>query len=278
MLTISRQDFEQSLPVGISAHDEVYESVAPAISTALNNYYTMLLGDSGAQLVESPDESTPLKQYFRQLVCIDAFLSVFRQLDLVLTPTGFGIVSNDTVSPASKQRVDALEGQLRTALCRARAMTVDILRSPEWGSGTEAANFIRFIYTEHYYFFSPANTGSRSYLDWQAIQTAIADTDEQLRLRFSDEQLDDILDAYRCADRNRLKAYAAFMQLSCDLTDLWATRAKAALQSPTYRRLQREVEQSPDIFALYAASDAYKAAHQEPFHNTKESSAFIFNG
>ena len=278
MLNISRQDFEQSLPVGTSAHDEVYESVAPAISTTLNNYYTMLLGDSGAQRIESPDESTPLKQYFKQLVCIDAFLSVFRQLDLVLTPTGFGIVSNDTISPASKQRVDALEGQLRTALCRARAMTVDLLRSPEWGGGSEAANFIRFIYTEHYFFFSPANTGSRSYLDWQALQTAILDTDEQLRLRFSDEQLDDILDAYRRADRNRLKAYTAFMQLACDLTDLWATRAKAALQSPAYRRLQREVEQSPDIFALYAASDAYKAAHQEPFHNTKESTAFLFNG
>lgn len=278
MLNISRQDFEQSLPVGTSAHDEVYESVAPAISTTLNNYYTMLLGDSGAQRIESPDESTPLKQYFKQLVCIDAFLSVFRQLDLVLTPTGFGIVSNDTISPASKQRVDALEGQLRTALCRARAMTVDLLRSPEWGGGSEAANFIRFIYTEHYFFFSPANTGSRSYLDWQALQTAILDTDEQLRLRFSDEQLDDILDAYRRADRNRLKAYTAFMQLACDLTDIWATRAKAALQSSVYRRLQREVEQSPDIFTLYAASDAYKAAHQEPFRNTKESTAFLFNG
>lgn len=278
MIIISRQDFEQSLPVGASATDEVYESVAPAIDTALNNYCTMLLGDAGAQLVKSPDESTPLKQYFKQLVCIDAFLSVFRQLDLVLTPTGFGIVSNDTISPASKQRVDALEGQLRTALCRARAMTVDCLRSPEWGSGIEAANFIRFIYSEHYFFFSPANTGSRSYLDWQAVQPAVQDTDEQLRLRFSDAQIDDILDAYRRADANRLKSYAAFMQLACDLTDLWATRAKAALQSPTYRRLQREADGNLALFAPYAASDAYQAFHREAFRNTKDSSAFLFNG
>ena len=125
MTQISQSDFQLVLPVGVSAHDEVYESVAPAIDTAINNYSTMLLGDAGMRLIESADGSTPVEQYFKQLVSINAFLSVFRQLDLVLTPTGFGIVSNETLSPASKQRVDALEGQLRTALCRRLERTIE---------------------------------------------------------------------------------------------------------------------------------------------------------
>ena len=129
MIAIEKQDFEWSLPVGMSAHDEVYDSVKPAIDTALDNYCITLLGDVGIQQVMAAEEGTALKRYFKMMVCIDGFLSVLRQLDLVLTPTGFGIVSNDTVSPASKQRVDALEAQLRTALCRARAMTVHLLRS-----------------------------------------------------------------------------------------------------------------------------------------------------
>lgn len=143
MIAILKEDFERSLPVGASAHDEVFEAVYPAIEAALNNYYDMLLGEPGAQRVESTDESEPLKYYFKMLVCVDAFLSVLRQLDLVLTSTGFGIVSNDTISPASKQRVDALEGQLRTALCRARAMVVQQLRSEEWGVTEQAQNFVR---------------------------------------------------------------------------------------------------------------------------------------
>ncbi len=103
MIAIFKEDFERSLPVGASAHDEVFEAVYPAIEAALNNYYDILLGEPGAQRVESTDENEPLKYYFKMLVCVDAFLSVFRQLDLVLTSTGFGIVSNDTISPASKQ-------------------------------------------------------------------------------------------------------------------------------------------------------------------------------
>ncbi len=274
---ISKEDFELSLPVGISAHDEVYESVVPAIELSLHNYCSMLLGDVGTQLVESPD-NTPLKQYFKQLVCIAGFLSVLRQLDLVLTSTGFGIVSTDTVSPASKQRVDALEGSLRTALCRARAKVVDLLRSPEWGKGAEARNFIRYLYSEHFFFFSPKASAALSYQDWQAVQSAIVDTDEQLRLRFGDALMDDVLDAYRCADRKRMADYCLFCQLVCDITDLYSSRSKAAFHSSLYRRLERLVDSDPDVFALYHGSDAYKAAHVEPFTNTKESTAFLFNG
>lgn len=109
-MKLTKQDFELALPVGISAHDEVYDAVSPAIATALDNYCSMLLGDVGIKRVTESEEDSQLKRYFNMLVCIDGFLSVFRQLDLVLTPTGFGIVSNDTISPASKQRVDALEG------------------------------------------------------------------------------------------------------------------------------------------------------------------------
>ena len=277
MIQISKSDFELALPVGTTARDEVYEAIAPTISVALDNYTGMLLGDAGLQRVEG-DDCPMLLAYFKMLVSTDAFLSVFRQLDLVLTPTGFGIVSNDTLSPASQQRVDALERQLRTALCRARAMTVYLLRSPEWGRTVEARNFIRYIYSEHYFFFSPLGTGARSFDDWQAMQPAIQDADEQLRLRFGDEQIDDMLDAYRRNDRDRMKLYAEAMQLVCDLTDHWKAKGAGVTTSPTMRRLIALMENDADTFAPYHASSAYTAAHTPAFSNNKDSAAFLFNG
>lgn len=277
-IVINKDDFELALPVGVSAHDEVYETIKPNIGIALDNYCNMMLGDAGIERLRAVGDNSSLKQYFKMLVCIDAFLTVFRQLDLVLTPTGFGIVSNDTVSPASKQRVDALEGSLRTALCRARAMTLNMLRSDTWGKTPEATNFIRFVYSEHYFFFSPMATMARGYQDWAAMQTAISDTDEQLRLRFGDEQIDDLLDAYRCDDKNRLKAYATVLQLTCDLTDKWATKGKAAVNSSLYRRIEREIESDAITFALYHGSTAYNTAHGPIFTNNKNSAAFLFNG
>ena len=77
-IVIDKQDFEWSLPVGMSAHDEVYESVKPAIDTALDNYCITLLGDVGIQQVMSAELSTALYRYFMMLVCIDGFLSVLR--------------------------------------------------------------------------------------------------------------------------------------------------------------------------------------------------------
>ena len=278
MITIFKEDFECSLPVGASANEEVFAAVYPAIEAGLNNYYEMLLGEAGAQRVESGDEGDPLKHYFKMLVCVDAFLSVFRQLDLVLTPTGFGIVSNDTISPASKQRVDALEGQLRTALCRARAMTVQLLRSEEWGMTLQAENFVRYVYTEHYFFFATPGSGSRSYKDWEAMQGAIAEAEEQLRVRFSDEQIEEVLRAWRCKSRERMIGYGGFVQLARDFVDLWALRGSAALHSALFRRLERLVEGSPETFCIYPATSAYSSAHMPTFCNKKNSSAFLFNG
>lgn len=278
MITIFKEDFERSLPVGASANEEVFAAVYPAIEAGLNNYYDMLLGEPGAQRVESTDESEPLKYYFKMLVCVDAFLSVFRQLDLVLTSTGFGIVSNDTISPASKQRVDALEAQLRTAQCRARAMTVQLLRSEEWGVSAQAQNFVRHIYTEHYFFFATPGTGSRSYKDWEAMQRAISEAEEQLRVRFSDEQIDDVLKAYRCKDKKDMAEYGSFVQLARDFVDLWASDGDGALHSALFRRMERLVECCPETFCIYPTTTAYSSAHMLTFSNKKESSAFLFNG
>ena len=43
-----------------------------------------------------------------KIVASDAFLRAIPSLDLVLTPNGFGVVSNSTIAPASKERVERL--------------------------------------------------------------------------------------------------------------------------------------------------------------------------
>ena len=157
-------------------------------------------------------------------------------------------------------------------------MTVKLLCSAEWGRGSEAKNFIRYLYTEHNFFFSGQGSSAKTYLDWQAFQNAIIDTDVQLRLRFGDELIDDFLDALRCNDHDRLTVYASAMQLACDVTDKWATMGEAAAVTPMFRRLERLVENDAETYALYRSSPAYETAHIEHFSNKKESSGYVFNG
>lgn len=83
----------------------------------------------------------------RQLVATDAFLRVIPSLDLVLTPNGFGIVSNTNIVPASKDRVD----RLLSSLEHNRDYTLDqllrlLLQNAEWRTTPAADYFLQTLF------------------------------------------------------------------------------------------------------------------------------------
>ena len=59
-------------------------------------------------------EASPLHDIICQIIVSEAFRKAVPSLDLVLTPNGFGIVSNQNIAPASKERVDRLLAALET--------------------------------------------------------------------------------------------------------------------------------------------------------------------
>jgi len=277
-ITITKSDFEQALPVGAAANDSVYESVKPALGRQLAFSNDVLLGVAGMAYLEEKGEDSPLLRWYKQLVCLSAFLSVLRQLDLVLTPTGFGVVSNDNLAPASKQRVDALEGALRTQYWRTLAMTLNQLRSENWGATDQARHFINHIYDEYTFFFETHRNAT--YTDWNNYQTTIEEAEEMLRTKMGDRQMDDILDAFRRADGNRLEPYREVIICIIRFTDTWAAKGLATLKQPVYRRLMRIIdsEDNKAYFKLYRESASYQANHHEAFKNTKDSAGYVFNG
>lgn len=274
-ITISKDDFERALPVGTSAHDEVFDAVAPECQLQVQFFDMALLGEEGKNMVMEAEDGAPLLSQYKRLVCVSAFLAVFRQLDLVLTPTGFGIVSNDMVSPASKQRVDALEGQLRTVQCNALAMTVDLLRSEAWGKSGQAQNYIRHLFSS-YSFFAYAKSAAVTYQDWQNMQPAIEDADEFLRTRISDELMDELLCLYREGKEVEKQICLQLITLIRDFTDMWSRKGQDAARQPVFRRLMRCVESDPEVFKSYFNSNAYKRNHHETFQNFEDSTAFVF--
>ena len=277
-ITITKSDFEQALPVGAAANDSVYESVKPAIGRQLAFSNDALLGVAGMTYIEERGEDSTLMKWYKQLVCLSAFLNVLRQLDLVLTPTGFGVVSNDNLAPASKQRVDALEGQLRTQYWKTLAMTLNGLRSENWGATEQARHFIDHIYDEYTFFFETHRNAT--YTDWNNYKTTIEEAEEMLRTKMGDRQMDDIIDAFRRADSNRLEPYREVISCIIRFTDMWAVKGAATLKQPVYRRLMRilDSEDNQEYFKLYRESASYKANHHDTFKNTKDSAGYVFNG
>lgn len=59
-------------------------------------------------------DSLTIKKICSQLVVAEAMLRAIPSLDIVLTPNGFGVVSTQNLTPASKPRIDRLIGSMLT--------------------------------------------------------------------------------------------------------------------------------------------------------------------
>jgi len=276
-LIINKTDFEQALPVGASSHEEVFEKIQPTIDEVKAYYEEKLLGDAGRKIIADALEENTLIKFLKRLISFTAFLQVFRQLDLVLTPTGFGIVSNDQVSPASKQRVDALYEQLRTNELRTHAMVVNSLRNAEWGVTEQAVTAIPYLYDEFRFFYDYFK--GATYQDWENMQPSIETADELLRVHISDVQMDELLRVVRCNDVDEIKKYSSLISRINRFTEEYSCSGVDALKSEAYRRVIMILESDLDgAFTLYRDSDAYKLNHNVGFTNIKESTGFVFNG
>lgn len=109
-IIIKREDFERAVPAFRSPTPEVWNKVQRYVEGCTANWQAIITTD--AQL---PDH---VAATLATAICLRAAYDAVPQMDLVLTPTGFGIVSNQNTAPASRERVDALRLQLRRDACR----------------------------------------------------------------------------------------------------------------------------------------------------------------
>lgn len=277
--TVTKDEFEQSLPVGTSAQDNVYTMVLPEIEGQIAFLNDNLLGSEGIKKVDSAGTESILHKKFVALASVSAFLSVFRQLDLVLTPTGFGVVSNDNVSPASKQRVDALEEQLKVKQLVDKAHVLNALRSEEWGDTIQAKRNIPTLFDE-YEFFIMRRVNGLTAEEWLKLQQPIMDADMFLRLKISDKQMDVLMGYYRTNNVDEMGKHSDALLAIRNFFHVWLFTGRREAVAFPLRKLLYVMESSANIglYDEYLNSGAYKVNHHEVFKNTKDSTAYFFNG
>lgn len=87
-------------------------------------------------------DANVIKTYAAKVVVCEAFKNAVPSLDLILTPNGFGIVSNSNVAPASKERVnrliDSLEAERDNAI---RLLLSSLPGDATWITSTQCEYF-----------------------------------------------------------------------------------------------------------------------------------------
>lgn len=100
----SQKEFEKFVPSLRDGGEEIYKGIKPYLQPA----YWRLKNELKVELMNN--KCAP---YFRRAVYATAAYNALPTLDLVATPNGFGVVSNQNIAPASKERVAAFRESLR---------------------------------------------------------------------------------------------------------------------------------------------------------------------
>lgn len=100
----SQKEFEKFVPSLRDGGEEIYKGIEPYLQPA----YWRLKKELKVELMNN--KCAP---YFRRSVYATAAYNALPTLDLVATPNGFGVVSNQNIAPASKERVAAFRESLR---------------------------------------------------------------------------------------------------------------------------------------------------------------------
>lgn len=110
MVVINDTDLKQFVPnvlAEVQGETSLYEKCLPYINAAKYWVFRFIVPENVYDEV-----SEDMKAIVKRIVVIHAFHNAVPSLDLVLTPNGFGVVSNQNIAPASRDRVQALRDSL----------------------------------------------------------------------------------------------------------------------------------------------------------------------
>lgn len=269
---------------------EVFESYVPAAkmpernSTVYNRLqqqfvaaYAMMIRTLVSPQCEAVlDTNDRLKNLAIPLVCIDAFVRTCRSLDLVLTATGFGIVSTESTAPASKSRVDALVEQLSLEeLDLIDEMIQELMNVEGWGLTEQAQMRVAT------FFYRPAQmrltTLKLTTDNWQLALGRATTASALLRNEISDEYMDELLMKIRTATLGNediiiVQKCVTFMADFIGLYDIRGGIPNELL----LRQVVHQLETYRESYPTYNSSTLYARRHAERYRNKKEDPTFFF--
>lgn len=103
-----------------------------ALVSAQEDLAASIVGASLEERIELREvEDARLLTRCQRIISLQAFLASVPEMDLVLTDAGFGVISNQDVAPASKDRVQALRASLQARLDNEKDRLVEYLLTSE---------------------------------------------------------------------------------------------------------------------------------------------------
>lgn len=271
-IIITKDEFEAAVKVARSPKDHVYATLQEEFPSAMERLVSRVLSECGRQALSVNDG---IGRLAKEYVCLDVFIREMRGLDVVLTSTGFGVVSTNDTAPASKQRVDAVEGELRVKRLRTKdRLLLELFGVKGWADSPQRRMQLPTLFM--YSMMSElAGIARPKEEDWSAAQAPLLDADFFLRDHIGHEYMDELLQQWTSGsltDENHVLVFKIRKFLGLKIQGSHAAAMAA------YRDIINTMERDLEHYQTYAGSEAYELNHLKPYENTEEKAAFHWIG
>ena len=260
----------------VEGEPTLIEKLYPYLETAEQWAIDTFVPEAIFNEIAESDSISPNERFrypLEKLVACHAYMTAIPSLDLVLTPNGFGIVSNQNIVPASRERVDALITSLESQRDAAiEALILRLSSRNDWRESPQgkyfAATMIPFL----------------SLCRRLAIREHIWDSYQQLRERLI--KIENVLaDTYFSQDQ--MAVFRQHVITQCRTANNLESQIIHSLQSyelqlltdihvhpQCYYDLVNIIREHPSEFPAWHTSPVADLYTPKTFQNTKKSSAY----
>lgn len=274
-LSIEKEYFESVVASATEASGNVFAVIGGYIEQAHEEAFEMLGEELYSHLsgVTADDEDYFLANHVKRWLCLRAYETAIPHLDLVLTPTGFGVVSNQSTAPASADRVNRLIATVKDAREDAFDELIERLRgNDKWcESNIAMVLFGSLFYRAKQLTRYGVPNAHRSQLT--SARPRINAAEARLKEAISPEFYQELCDAQRKKNETSQQLAAIVHCLNVIGCELDNDRRESFHHC---RLLVSFLDANIRDFTTYANSTAYEANNFQHYKNSADDSCYFF--
>ena len=173
----------------VEGETPLYDKISPYLSKAQAWLAKHFTGTDILTAIEASAPADQLRELCAHIVAVDAFRRAIPSLDLILTPNGFGIVSNQNIVPASADRVKRLIDSLLTNRdSLANTLLDSLAKRTDWLE-TEQASFFGASLWPDLELSRLAGHSNELWSHYQSLRLQVLSIEQELAEHFVSEEL-----------------------------------------------------------------------------------------
>ena len=270
-----------NIAVTVQGEVPLIEKMAPFLGMAEKWVCDVFTGQTVFDNICSLAEENGLRAATTQIVVYEAFRRALPHLDVILTPNGFGIVSNTNIAPASKERIARLLDTLLENRDAAIGQVLSMLPAESGWLGTEQGKFFAAtMFPNMEVTLRFPKTSESRWKQYLAIREKAIAIEEFIAMQYLSVELMDVLRSevqsgqYRSMLHQKVCRILQAVEIRC----LQSTDPTAWMhfEHGSLFNLVNTIKENPEEFPEWHSSSTAELYNPPVFENKKESKGFWF--